>query len=213
MNTSTHQGVPISVTRAMKQRFGSGKWWAEEGATSAIKYATPLGWAYDLSLGMVGFARKMDDPTRASIPLVGDNPEAKFFATLEKFRFDDGSGFDFRGDADHSANGRSGRLANSNERSEKGFEPTEELERRFGPIGRYKLDWIFVRPAHLDKADSHDFSAFSCYHGRTLSALNHAIPDRISDHNPITVDLPLEDPAPFGRGSVTARSSTGADAR
>jgi endonuclease/exonuclease/phosphatase family metal-dependent hydrolase len=195
MNTSTHNGVPVSVTRALKQRFGSGKWWAEEGATNAIKLATPLGWAYDLTLGLVGFARKVDDPTRASIPLVGDNPEAKFFATLEKFRFDDGSAFDFRGDAEHSANGRGGRLANSNERSVKGFEATEELSRRFGPIGQYKLDWIFVRPARLDKPDGHDFSAFSCYHGRTLGAVNHAIPDRISDHNPITVDLPLADPA------------------
>ncbi len=195
MNTSTHTGVPISVTRALKERFGSGKWWAEEGATNAIKYATPLGWAYDLTLGLVGFARKVDDPTRANIPLVGDNPEAKFFSTLEKFRFDDGSAFDFRGDSEHSANGRGGTLANSNERSVKGFEATEELSRRFGPIGQYKLDWIFVRPAHLDKPDGRDFSAFSCYHGRTLHALNHAIPDRISDHNPITVDLPLADPA------------------
>jgi endonuclease/exonuclease/phosphatase family metal-dependent hydrolase len=194
MNTSTHDGVPISVTRAMKQRFGSGKWWAEEGATSAIKYTTPFGWAYDLSLGVVGFARKVDDPTRANIPLIGDNPEAKFFDTLEKFRFDDGSAFDFRGDSEHSANGRSGKLANSNERSEKGFEATEELERRFGPVGRYKLDWIFVRPARLDKGDGHNFSAFSCYRGRTLHAVNHAIPDRISDHNPITVDLPLGEP-------------------
>ncbi len=202
MNTSTHDGVPISVTRAMKQRFGSGKWWAEEGATSVIKYSTPLGWAYDLSLGLVGFARKVDDPTRASIPLIGDNPEAKFFDILEKFRFDDGSAFDFRGDSDHSANGRSGKLANSNERSEKGFEATEELSRRFGPIGQYKLDWIFVRPAHLDKRDGHDLSAFSCYHGRTLAAINHAIPDRISDHNPITVDLPLGDPSKTRLGSA-----------
>ncbi len=195
INTSTHTGVPISVTRALKQRFGSGKWWAEEGATNAIKLATPLGWAYDLTLGVIGFARKVDDPTRASIPLVGDNPEAKFFSEIENFRFDDGSAFDFRGDAEHSANGRGGRLANSNERSAKGFEATEELSRRYGPIGRYKLDWIFVRPAHLHKPDSRDFSAFSCYYGRTLHALNHAIPDRISDHNPITVDLPLSDPA------------------
>jgi endonuclease/exonuclease/phosphatase family metal-dependent hydrolase len=202
MNTSTHTGVPISVTRALKERFGSGKWWAEEGATNAIKLATPLGWAYDLTLGLVGFARKMDDPTQVSIPLLGDNPEARFFSTLEKFRFDDGSAFDFRGDAEHSANGHGGRLANSNERSLKGFEPTEELGRRFGPVGEYKLDWIFVRPAHLEKPDGKVFSAFSCYHGRTMRALNHAIPDRISDHNPITVDLPLADP---GRvESVTA---------
>ena len=195
MNTSTHTGVPISVMRALKQRFGSGKWWAEQGATDALKYSTPFGWAYDLSLGLVGFARKVQDPTETSIPLIGDNPEAKFFATLERFRFDDGSAFDFRGDPEHSANGRGGRLANSNERAAKGFEATEELERRFGPIGEYKLDWIFVRPAHLDKPDDErEFSAFSCYHGRTLRALNHAIPDRISDHNPITVDLPLADP-------------------
>jgi Endonuclease/Exonuclease/phosphatase family len=194
MNTSTHTGVPITVTRALKQRFGSGKWWAEEGATQAIKYATPFGWAYDLSLGVVGFARKIDDPTRASIPLIGDNPEAKFFDRLEKFRFDDGSSFDFRGDSEHSADGHGGTLANSNERSEKGFEATEELERRFGPVGRYKLDWIFVRPAHLRKPDAKEWSAFSAYHGRTLKELNHAIPDRISDHNPITVDLPLGDP-------------------
>ena len=196
MNTSTHTGVPISVTRALKQRFGSGKWWAEQGATEAVKYATPFGWAYDLTLGIVGFTRKVDDPTEKSIPLIGDNPEAKFFSTLENFRFDDDNRFDFRGDSDHSANGRGGRLANSNERSVKGFEATEELSRRFGPVGQYKLDWIFVKPARLDKHDSKDFSAFSCYHGRTLHALNHAIPDRISDHNPITVDLPLGDPRP-----------------
>ncbi len=194
MNTSTHTGVPISVTRAFKERFGSGKWWAEQGATDALKYTTPLGWIYDLSLGMVGFARKMDDPTRASIPLVGDNGEAKFFDVLEQFRFDDGAVFDFRGDREHSYNDRSGKLANSNERSEKGFVATEELARRFGPIGQYKLDWIFVRPAHLTKEDSHEYSAFSCYDGRTLRTINHAIPDRISDHNPITVDLPLNDP-------------------
>lgn len=145
----------------------------------------------------------MDDPTQASIPLIGDNPEAKFFSTLEKFRFDDGSAFDFRGDSDHSANGRSGRLANSNERSLKGFEATEELGRRFGPIGQYKLDWIFVRPEHLD--NSRDHSAFSCYHGRTLSAVNHAIPDRISDHNPITVDLPLASPRQTGSATAAAR--------
>ena len=101
MNTSTHNGVPISVTRALKQRFGSGKWWAEQGASQAARYATQFGWAYNLTLGLVGFARKVDDPTRASIPLAGDK--------------------------EHSYNGRTGRLANSNERGEKGFVPTNEL--------------------------------------------------------------------------------------
>src|SRR5581483_6425956 len=35
MNTSTHTGVPISVTRALRQRLGNGKWWAEQGASQA----------------------------------------------------------------------------------------------------------------------------------------------------------------------------------
>ena len=192
MNTSTHNGVPISVTRALKQRFGSGKWWAEQGASQAARYATPFGWAYNLTLGLVGFARKVDDPTRVSIPLAGDNPEAKFFSTVENFRFTDGAAFDFGGDKEHSYNGRTGRLANSNERGEKGFVPTNELGKTYGPVGQYKLDWIFVRPPVSGKAERKlNLVPFAPYYGRTLKALNHSIPDRISDHNPITVDLPL----------------------
>jgi endonuclease/exonuclease/phosphatase family metal-dependent hydrolase len=192
MNTSTHTGVPISVTRALKERFGSGKWWAEQGASQAVKYATPFGWAYSLTVGLVGFARKIDDPTRANIPIVGDNPEAKFFSTIENFRFTDGASFDFGGDKEHSYNGRTGKLANSNERGEKGFVPTNELERAFGPVGQYKLDWIFVRPPVSGKAErKRNEVPFAPYYGRTLKALNHGIPDRISDHNPITVDLPV----------------------
>jgi hypothetical protein len=151
MNTSTHTGVPISVTRALKQRLGNGKWWAEQGAIQAVRYTTPFGWAYDVSLGAIGFMRKVDDPTRASIPLVGDNPEAKFFGMLERFRFADGSAFDFRGDSKRSYQDRTGTLANSNERSEKGFVPTSELEKTFGPVGQYKLDWMFIRPGSLMK--------------------------------------------------------------
>jgi endonuclease/exonuclease/phosphatase family metal-dependent hydrolase len=194
MNTSTHTGVPISVTRALKQRFGNGKWWAEEGTTEALRYATPLGWAYDVSLGLIGFTRKVNDPTRKSIPLMGENPEAKFFSMLEKFQFTDGNTFDFRGDKEHSSNGRTGKLANSNERGEKGFVPTDELGKTYGPIGRYKLDWIFVRPAELTRSNgTSEESRFAPQHGRTLQELNHSIPERVSDHNPITVDLPLAD--------------------
>src|ERR1700722_11767650 len=39
--------------------------YAHRRATNAIKYATPLGWAYDLTLGLAGLARKPDDPPRA----------------------------------------------------------------------------------------------------------------------------------------------------
>ena len=195
MNTSTHDAAPLSVTRALKKRFGSGKWWAEEGMSEVVRQATPFGWAYDVSRGLIGFARNVDDPTVRSIPLVAKNPEASFFTTLENFRFTGGSAFDFRGTALRSSNGRAGNLADSNERGDKGFVPTSELGRTFGPIGKYKLDWIFVRPPSL--SDPHDTKQpyrFAPYFGRTLKELNESIPDRISDHGPITVDLPLSEP-------------------
>jgi endonuclease/exonuclease/phosphatase family metal-dependent hydrolase len=197
MNTSTHNGVPISVTRALKQRLGDAKWWAEQGAASAARLTAPLGWAYRISTGAIGMLRKVDDPTRASIPLVGDNPEAKFFDTLETFRFADAGAFDFRGDKERSFNERTGTLANSNERSEKGFVPTCELGKTFGPVGQYKLDWMFIRPPGLtEPRDGDDTGRFAPHYGRTLKALNHSIPERISDHNPITVDLPFSDRVP-----------------
>jgi endonuclease/exonuclease/phosphatase family metal-dependent hydrolase len=192
MNTSTHDGIPMSVTRVLKDHFGSGKWWLEQGASTAIRYTTPYGLASSLSTGAIAFVRSIDDPTEKSIPMIGKNPEAKFFSTLEDYRFEDGGAFDFSGEPGRSSNGRGGKLANSNERHEKGFVPTEELGKKYGPIGQYKLDWIFVKPARL--ADSPDASrtyAFTPCFGRTLTELNHSIPDRISDHNPITVDLPL----------------------
>lgn len=201
MNTSTHTGVPISVTRALTERFGSAKWWAEQSAAEAAKYLTPFGWAYSASVGVVGALRKVDDPTRANIPLVGDNPEAKFFSMLQSFRSANGASFDFRGDKDDSYNDREGTLANSNERSEKGFVPTSELGRGFGVEGQYKLDWMFMLPPNLEKSkEKHGPDLFSPHYGRTLKALNHAIPQRISDHNPITVDLPLGT-GPAGRSA------------
>ena len=125
-------------------------------------------------------------------PLVGDNPEAKFFSMLQSFRSANGDSFDFRGDKDDSCNQRDGTLANSNERSEKGFVPTEELERNFHVEGQYKLDWMFVMPPNLEKPkEKRGPDLFAPHNGRTLKALNHAIPQRVSDHNPITVDLPL----------------------
>jgi hypothetical protein len=162
MNTSTHNAAPMSVTRALKQRFGSGKWWAEDAAPAAIANVTPFGWAYQISRRLIGFARGVDDPTVRSIPILGKNPEAAFFKSLETYRFTDGGAFDFRGEKAQTSNGRSGNLADSNERSEKGFIPTSGLGRSFGPIGKYKLDWIFVRPAILtdphDKTQSYRFA-------------------------------------------------------
>jgi hypothetical protein len=49
-------------------------------------------------------------------------------------------------------------------------------------VGSYKLDWFFVKPSG---------HALTPYYGRTLRNLNSALEERLSDHAPITVDLPL----------------------
>lgn len=196
MNTSDQDGAPITVGRLFKEHFGSAKWWASEGVTEAVTYTTPFGLFYQATVGSTSFARKLEDPTERSIPIVAGNPEAKFFDTLENFRFADGAAFDFRGDRSRTANGHGGRLADSNERGLKGFEPTEELGRHYGPIGKYKLDWIFVKPGGLDKPDDRNGPLrFAPHFARTIQTLNHAIPEKISDHNPIVVDLPLGEPS------------------
>jgi endonuclease/exonuclease/phosphatase family metal-dependent hydrolase len=70
----------------------------------------------------------------------------------------------------------------TNQRAEKGFEPTFEFGRTFhGLVGAYKLDWIFVKQA----------MPFPPYQGRTLRAINDAPAEKISDHSPTSVDLAL----------------------
>jgi hypothetical protein len=93
--------------------------------TEAVSYTTPFGLFYEATVGTTGFARKLEDPTGRSIPIISGNPEAKFFDLIEQFRFADGTAFDFRGDRRRTANGHGGKLADSNERGLKGFEPTE----------------------------------------------------------------------------------------
>lgn len=131
----------------------------------------------------------------SSIPLIAPNPEAKFFETLKNFRFADGGAFDFRGESARSIGGIIGALADSNQRDRDGFVSTSGVERGFGFIGQYKLDWIFVKPPVAGGAsDAARPYRFSPHFGRTLKALNYSVEVRISDHNPVTVDLPFAEP-------------------
>jgi hypothetical protein len=146
---------------------------------------------YDVTREAINVGRAYSDPTVRSIKLISENDEARFFRLLEKFRFADGGAFDFRGSDLRSADGRGGKLANSNERAAKGFKPTYEPTRSF-KVARLKLDWIFVKPPGLKKPEDQNASyLFAPHYGRTLQALNYSLGERISDHNPMIVDLPL----------------------
>ena len=187
MNTSGSDATPTSFLREVKKRLGSTTFWATQG----IKYATGFGLIYDITVGLVKMQRTRNDPTVKSLKFVSENPEEKFFSTLKDFRFVDGGAFDFRGSRKHSTGASGETLSDSNERGSKGFVSTLELKGRFNV--EMKLDWIFVKPYLLtDPDDREQPYVFAPQFGRTLKTLNHSLKDRISDHNPMIVDLPLK---------------------
>ena len=193
MNTSTHDGTPLSIERALKNRLGSKSFWAKQalGILTGVRLPTLL------LTGMNAY-RTQADPTVRSIPLVASNPEAEFFDKLKDFRFADGNSFDFRGEHERSIGAKDGPLANSNERGDKGFITTFEVERTISFVGKFKLDWIFVKPLSLTEPYSKDAPhKFAPHFGRTLKLINEAPKERISDHAPIMVDLPISEP-PLG---------------
>ena len=205
MNTSTQDSTPTSAGRELKKRLGSRSFWIKQGLgiLTGIKLPTLL-------LGGLNTYRKQADPTVRSIPLVASNPEAGFFDRLKDFRFADGRAFDFRGERGRSVGGKDDTLANSNQRGDKGFITTYEVERTVAFVGKFKVEWIFVRPPALMVHDDEEQPLrFAPHFGRTLKSLHDRLTDRISDHSPIVVDLPLGEPRPVkGRRKRTATRGT-----
>lgn len=191
MNSSGEDSTPTSLKREVTKRLGSKSFWIHRG----ISYALGVGIIKDVLIGGVKFVRNQADPTVKHVPIVAPNPAAGFFEALKDFRFSDGGAFDFRGEPARSTGQSSETLGNSNERGSKGFVTTFEVERRVGSIGKFKLDWVFVKPPGLtDPSKKDQPHVFAPHFGRTLKALNYSIEHRISDHSPITVDLPLKEP-------------------
>ncbi|MGH9940644.1 MAG: endonuclease/exonuclease/phosphatase family protein, partial [Blastocatellia bacterium] len=197
MNTSTEDSTPTSVRHEITKRIKSKNFWLQQGAG----YATGFGFILGVTVSGVRHFRTQGDPTVRNIPLIAPNPERRFFTTLKNFRFTDGGAFDFRGDPERATSATGGTMANSNERADKGFVTTYQFNRPIKSVGRYKLDWIFVKPARLtDPMDRRQSYRFAPHFGRTLRALNKGVEDHISDHSPLLVDLPLGEP-PLGQGS------------
>ncbi len=174
----------MKLTSTPSWRLGSSSFWVKKG----IKYATGVGLLYDVSLGLVKAQRTKHDPTVKSIRFVSENPEERFFTTLKDFRFNDGGAFDFRGSKQFSVGGSEETLSDSNERASKGFVSTLELKGRV--TIEMKLDWIFVKPLQFtDPDDTKKPYVMAPQFGRTLKTLNYSLKNRISDHNPLLVDL------------------------
>ena len=191
INSTGEDSTPTSLKREVTKRLGSKSFWIHHG----IGYALGVGLVKDVLIGGVKFVRNQSDPTVKHVPIVAPNPAAGFFETLKDFRFADGGAFDFRGEPARSIGQSSETLGNSNERASKGFVTTFEVERKVASLGKFKLDWFFVKPPNLTDPDKKDQPhLFAPHFGRTLKPLNYSIEDRISDHSPILVDLPFQEP-------------------
>lgn len=191
MNTSGSDLTPTSLRREMIKRFGNPHYWVKKG----IQYALGFGMVEDTVMNGVSFGRTMNDPTVRHIPYFSPNQSKKFFSTLEKFRFEDGGAFDFRGDKTRSTDEKGKTLANSNQRGGKGFISTYQVKRPIYVVGKYKLDWIFIKPANLkNPRDEKESYQFAPHFGQTLTNINETIKERVSDHRPLIVDLPLNEP-------------------
>jgi endonuclease/exonuclease/phosphatase family metal-dependent hydrolase len=187
-NTSASDTSPTSVSKAITNRLKDPDKWA----MSAIKWSTG---APTILLMPVNMMRNKNDPTGFDVPLVSRKKEAKLFGDLNDFHFDDGHTFDFRGEAARSADGRDGTLSDSNQRATKGFRYTFALAKTYGGlVGEYKLDWFFVKGYATDSSKPGGSYKFAPHFARTLQEVNNAPDDSLSDHFPITVDLPLNEP-------------------
>ena len=77
----------------------------------------------------------------------------------------------------------------------RGLSQLFEVTRAIGPAGKLKVDWIFVKPPALtDPYDRKQPYWFAPHFGRTLKSLNYGVAHRVSDHDPMLVDLPLGNP-------------------
>jgi endonuclease/exonuclease/phosphatase family metal-dependent hydrolase len=189
LNTTGKNNTPTSVRNEIMSRVTDYQFWAAQ----TVSYFNPLG-IYKHTIFPVHYFHGYDDPTAFNLPILWDNRESGLFKTVEKFRFADDGAFDFRGEPERTLNGKSRTLANSNERAGKGFVPTYSFARDYGGVvGRFKLDWFFVKPFVQDPCLKDQSYFFAPYFPKTMRELNESVEDRISDHPPMTVDLPLRE--------------------
>jgi hypothetical protein len=165
----------------------------------SVSHFHPLG-VFQYTFVPVRYFHGYNDPTAFHLPILWDNREHPLFKGVEKFRFADNHAFDFRGESDRTLPPKGRTLADSNQRAGKGFAPTYSFSRDFGGlIGRFKLDWIFVKPFIDDPRRPGQSYRFAPHFPVTMRELNDSVEDRISDHPPMTVDLPLTEPTKLAR--------------
>jgi hypothetical protein len=184
--------APTSIRNEIMSRVKDYQFWIGQ----TISYFNPLG-MYQHGTFPIHYFHGYNDPTAFHLPVVWNNREQPLFKSVEKFRFDDGRAFDFRGDQDRTLRQKGRTLSDSNERGSKGFVPTYSFARDYrGLVGPFKLDWILVKPYIENPRQPPQAGLFTPHFPETMRELNESVDQRISDHAPLTVDLPLTKPVP-----------------
>jgi endonuclease/exonuclease/phosphatase family metal-dependent hydrolase len=186
MNTTGSDGAILSLPYILQSKVKDYRFWGQQ----IWNIANPVNLFGTAALAR--YSRKYTDPTVLDVPVFANNREHHLFKNVRNYRFADGGAFDFQGDSTRTVNGTAKTLANSNQRDGKGFVYTFALPRDYkGTIGRYKLDWFFIKPAGPLSEPARQLRAFTPWFARTYQNVNAAPEERISDHAPMTVDLPL----------------------
>ncbi len=184
LNTMGHNQAPTSIKKIILEHLTDYHFWVRQ----LILHLNPFG-IYNYLLYPLNYFKNYHDPTALNLRFILANREKPLFNDVRGFRFADGTRFDFAGQEIRSFHHRGRTLSDSSQRAWKGFSTTFAFNRPlFHLVGHYKLDWFFVKPAATD-------CVLSPYFGQALQEVNQAVEGRISDHCPITVDLPLTAPA------------------
>ncbi|HXV28232.1 MAG TPA: endonuclease/exonuclease/phosphatase family protein [bacterium] len=190
-NSGSHDMSPTSVSREAGRAVKNPTNWLQ----AAVTYLSPYGLVINTTRGASNITKNFQDPTSRDIPVIAPNPVKGLFEIIENFRSDNGMAFDFRGDHERSINGDDGTLANSNQRDLKGFKTTFQVKRPVGAlIGKYRLDWVFVKSYLQHPKDKNGSYRFAPHYGETLEEMNMSLTEPLSDHHPNVVDLPFEEP-------------------
>lgn len=190
-NASAIDISPTSLTRITKRLAKDPATWLNV----ANEIAFDLDWA-SMTRNVLNFVKNLHSPLAPNIPVLLPNKVLPLIEAVEDFAFADGSRFDFRGDPERSMGPWEGKLSNSNQKQLKGQVQTFSVQRPIGPIGYYRLDFMFIRSGLLGHPRQRDASYVLAPHfGETMRVFNHHLKVPLSDHRPSVVDLPLLEPS------------------
>ena len=191
-NSAPSDLSPTSTPRVLARGLSSPEFWLSR----VIEYLLPQAIIVNVLRYVANATKNYQDPTAVHVPVVAPNDVGELFSIIQRFRFADGRSFDFRGTRRARAGGR-GKLGNSNERDAWAYRVTFRTDRTLAHlIGKFRLDWIFVKGYGTVPFDRNGPYRFAPHFGRTLNGVNKYLQHRISDHDPCLVDLPLQEPPP-----------------